>query len=141
MSLPHTLFECNQCDFCLSAGPDRYNNYGQHIWGRLAVCLACGEEHLVGNDYAAPELLSHAVFGKDRSQISRQRPWPVWKKTDQACELLPWFATGAGKREEWVDVTKATCVKCGRPELRFWLFHGIQCPACRSGALQESFTG
>jgi hypothetical protein len=141
MSLPHTLFECNKCKFCLSAGPDRYDNYGQHIWGRLAVCLACCEEHLVGNDYSDPEPRAHAVFAKDASQVSKQRPWPVWKKTSQACELLPWFATGAPKREEWVDVTRARCVNCGQPELRLWLFHRIQCPACQSGALQESFTG
>ena len=141
MSLPHTLFECNKCEFCLSAGPDRYNNYGKNIWGRRAICLECCEEHLVGNDYSDPEPLVHAVFAKDTSQISKQRPWPIWRKTDQACELLPWFATGATKREEWVDVTRAICVKCGRSELRFWLFHGIQCPACKSGALQETFTG
>lgn len=141
MSLPHTLFQCNKCKFCLCAGPDTYPSQGKNIWGRLAVCLECCEEHLIGKDYSDADPLAHAVFVRDFSQVSKKSPWPDWKMTAQSCELLPWFATGAPKKEEWVDVTRVSCSNCGLFELRLWLFHGIECPACKVGAVQELFTG
>ncbi|WP_457337696.1 hypothetical protein [Rhizobacter sp. P5_C2] len=140
MSLPHTVFACDKCKFSLFAGPDRYENQGQLIWGRLAACLACGEEQLIGADHPTHGATAHAVFEKDTAPVSKTRPGPIWRKTAQACELLPWFATGAPRRAEWVDVAEALCVRCNQPELRFWLFHGIECPACKLGSLREYST-
>lgn len=137
MSLPHTLFECDRCQFCLMAGPDRFPNGTQSLWGRLAVCCACGEEHLVAKTYGEPEDFTHSLY----SHAPVNAPTASWQKTSQSCELLPWWVTGATPREEWIDLTHARCVRCDSPALKAWLFHGIQCPRCHEGCLQESFTG
>ena len=140
MSLPHTLYKCDRGPFDLASGPDRYDNGSQMLWGRLCACATCGELHLIAQACGA-DAHSHMLYARDFSRAGRHLPWPGWLATEQTCELLPWFATGQERRAELVDTTRVTCVACGAPELKLWLYHGMACPRCKDGLLLESFTG
>lgn len=147
MSLPHWQYTCDHCDFHLSSGPDCYDSSSnftvarQQLWGSLCSCAACGEIHLVANVsmWHAPE--ERFLYFLVRGGSKRTGETWQWRKSVQSFWFLPHYATGAERRAEVIDISKARCTACGQSELKLSLYHGMDCPSCKSGKLTESFTG
>jgi hypothetical protein len=146
MSLPHLTYACDHCSFYLSSGPDVYSlsssaSSRTQLWGGLCACGACGTLHLVANTrgcLAPAERCLYFLVTHEHKHTGRS--WE-WRESAQRFELLPAYATGAERRAESVDISKARCTGCGRNELKLSLYHGIDCPACTHGKLVEEFTG
>jgi hypothetical protein len=144
MSLPHWLYECDCCDFLLSSGPDDYrstSNSREDLWGRLCACVGCGLIHFVGKPSSLPQTTHHSLyFRTERDNGKKGNEWK-WLKTEQDFECVVHHTTPGHQGGEDFDISQAACTACGRHDLKFSLYPGLECPLCKAGKIVETFTG